>query len=126
MTGVQLKRGDNMYNREIFKQIKHIVSERLPSSGASTDWDNSILNTTTLCGITGWTTRSLGQNFQVTITATTGKIYAVPESTVEPTSTNAFTIDEGGILDIRIKNFLSLKGNSTTAKYQAIVWTDES
>lgn len=119
-------KGGNMYTRSIFKQVRHIVEEQIPSSGTSTDWDSTILNATSLCSVTGWTTRSLGQNFQVTIEATTGAIYVCPESTVEPTSSNSFKVSEDGILDIRVKNFLGLKGDSTTAKFQALVWSDEN
>lgn len=115
-----------MYTRNIYKQVRHIISEQIPSSGASTDYDTSLLNTTSLCSISGWTTRALGQNFQCTIEATTGAIYVLPEATVEPTSSNSFKIAEDGILDIRVKNHLGLKGDSTTAKFQAIVWSDEN
>ena len=115
-----------MYTRVINKQIRHIVAEQIPSSGASTDWNTSLLNTTSLCSIAGWTTRALGQNFQVTIEATTGAIYVLPESTAEPTSSNAFKLSEDSVLDLRVKNFLGLKGDSTTAKFQAIVWSDEN
>lgn len=112
-----------MYTRVIGKRIKHIISERIPSSGASTDWDNTRLNSTSLCSIVGHVTKPLGTNFDCTIAATTGAIYVLPEGLVEPTSTNAFLIEEGAVLEFTVKTRVALKGYTTNSKYQAVVWS---
>ena len=114
-----------MYTRVMMRNMRSIVPERLAHStaiGTSTGWDMTILNSSSLCSITGFTTRPYGENFSITIEATTGNLYLCPESTVLPTSTNSFLLAEGSLLDLRIKDHLALVGDSTTAKYQAIVW----
>lgn len=113
-----------MYTRDIYKTIRHIIPETVASTATSTDYKSNLLNSTTVCNITGSTTRSFGRNFSVTIEATTGAIYILPEVDAEPTSTCAFKIPEGGLLDLKIKDLASIKGDSTTAKFQAIVWSD--
>jgi hypothetical protein len=106
----------------MFRRIRSIVTERVISTGASTDYKLTIINSSNICTVPGNTTRSFGTNYDVTIEATSGAVYILPESTAEPTSNNAFKIPEGGILDLKVKSFLSIKGDSTTAKMQAIIW----
>ena len=112
-----------MYTKNMFKKIRSIIPETIASSD-STSVNRALLNTTSLCGITGSTTKTLGQNFNVTIVATTGAIYVCPEmpSGTVPTSATAFKIPEGGVLDVKIENFLAVRGDSTTAAFEAIVW----
>ncbi len=112
-----------MFNRNAFKYIRSIVPEAVVSTD-STSYNATKLHTTSLCSAAGYTTRPFGQNFSVTIEATTGAIYILPDQLVEPTSANAFKIPEGGIVDLKVRNYLSVKGDSTTAKYQAIIWGD--
>lgn len=113
-----------MYVKSEFKKIRAIVPETLASTAASTDYKPGLISSTRLCTLPGTTTRQWGRNFSVTIEATTGAIYFLPDIAVEPTSVNAFKLSEGYSIDLKIENFLSVKGNSTTAQLQAIVWED--
>lgn len=113
-----------MYIRDMFKGVKHIVPETVASTGATTNYKSNLLNSTTICGITGFTTQILGRNFMATIEATSGKIYVLPETDTEPTSSNSYTIHEGDRLNLKIKDLASVKGDSTTAKFQALIWSD--
>lgn len=108
----------------MFKKIISIVPETVASTGASTDYKVGTISSTRLRSVVGSTTRIWGQNFQVTIEATTGAIYILPGENVEPTSVNAFKLSEGGVIDIKVETFLAIKGDSTTAQFQAIVWGD--
>lgn len=113
-----------MFNRPMFKRIRHIFPETLASTAASTDYKT--LSSTELCNITGYTTRFLGSNYYCTIECTTGALYVRPSTDTEaPTSTNAFKVSEGGVLDLCVKGKLNIGGDSTTAKYQGIVWGDD-
>ncbi len=111
-----------MYTRSMYKRIRSILGNTIASIGTTAAFNSSSLNSTSLCSITGWTTRPFGNNFTMTLYCSTGSVYVVPESTVEPTSTNAFLLEEGESIDLKVSNFLSVKGSSTTAAFQAIVW----
>jgi len=111
-----------MYTRDIFKRIIAIVPETVASTAASTDYKPGLISSTKLRTVTGSTTRCWGANFSVTIEATTGNIYLLPEEDAEPTSTNAYKLHEGNAIDLKIENFVSVKGESTLAQLQAIVW----
>lgn len=113
-----------MYIRSMFKKIRAIVPETLASTAASTDYKPGLISSTKLCTLPGTTTRAWGENFSITIQATTGAIYFLPDVAVEPTSVNAFKLPEGYSIDLKIRSFLSVKGDSTTAQLQAIVWED--
>lgn len=104
------------------RRIRSILGNTVASIGTTAAFNSSSLNSTTLCSITGWTTRPFGNNFSVTLYCTTGNLYVVPESTVEPTSTNAFIISEGESIDLKVNTFLSVKGETTTAAFQALIW----
>jgi hypothetical protein len=74
-------------------------------------------------GITIWTstTFSQGQNWDMSIEAIVGDIYITTKSTA-PTSTNTFKLVEGDCLDIKVEDYISMLGDSTTASVQAIIW----
>jgi hypothetical protein len=74
-------------------------------------------------GITIWTstTFSQGQNWDMTLEAIVGDMYITTKSTA-PTSTNAFKLVEGDVLDIKVEDYISMLGDSTTAAVQAIIW----
>lgn len=111
-----------MYTRDIFKRIIAIVPETVASTATSTDYKIGLISSTCLMTIAGTTTRYWGANFSVTIEATTGNIYILPGEDIEPTSSNAYKLHEGNTIDLKVENFLSIKGDSTTAQLQAIVW----
>jgi len=113
-----------MYTRKVFKKMISIVPETIASTATSTDYKIGTISSTRLRTLSGATTRYWGANFEVTIEATTGSIYFLPDEDIEPTSSNAFKLSEGKSIDLKIENFLAIKGDSTTAKFQAIVWTD--
>ncbi len=113
-----------MYTRPMFKRIIAIVPETLGSTAASTDYKIGLISSTCLQTIPGSSLRAWGENFEVTVEATSGNIYIRPDDAVEPTSLNAYKLHEGNSIDIKVKSFLSIKGDSTTAKLQAIVWGD--
>lgn len=95
------------YTREIPKEVKNIVTERVASTTAGTP---TILSST-----------SYGENFYVTIQCTTGNIYYSPLSTA-PATTDAWKLEEGEKEILKIPSYLSLLGGSTTAAFQAIIW----
>ena len=86
------------------------------------------MSSTVFCNITGTTTKVLGLNFQCTVEATTGAVYIWPSSddAEAPTTDRAFKISEGGVLDVKVHKRLNIGGDSTTAKFQAIVWSDDN
>ena len=108
-----------MYTKSTFKRIRHMLCETLASTD-STTVNRASLNSTTLCGLS--TTTILGCNFDVTIKATTGAIYIIPDSLTVPTSSNSWKVSEGNTIDIRVPTYIGIRGDSTTAKFQAIVW----
>lgn len=112
-----------MYNRNIYKYVRGVIPETRVSTD-STSYNTALLNSSSLCSIAGFTTKPYGTNFECTIECTTGALYILPEAAVEPTSSNSYYLSEGEILDIRIKSKLGIKGNSTTAGFQAIIWGD--
>lgn len=93
-----------MLNRDIFKKPKYVI----PPTIASTAY-------------THFTSTSYGQNFMITLMATTGAMWFNTLSTT-PNSTTAFKLHEGDAIDLLVVNTLSVYGDSTTASYQAIVW----
>ena len=113
-----------MYSRDVFKGVRHIIPETVACVGTTTNYNSSSLNSSSVCIIPGYSTQILGQNFMCTIECTTGAIYVRPESTAVPVATDSFKISEGGILDIKVKNLAAISGNSTTAKFQALIWSD--
>jgi hypothetical protein len=114
--------GERMYSRDVFKKIIAIVPETIASTATSTDYRAGLISSTRLRTLNGSSSRYWGANFSVTIEATTGAIYILPSEDAEPTSTNAFKLHEGNSIDLRVTDFLSIKGDSTTAQLQAIVW----
>lgn len=83
----------------------------------------ALLNSTTVGEFSG---KPFGDIFNVTVRCTTGIIYIGPnDTTTELTSTNGYPIEEDETLTLRVKNYLQLVGNSTTAAFAAIIWKSE-
>lgn len=74
-------------------------------------------------GITIWTSTTFGQgqNWDMTLQASTGDMYFTTLSTA-PTSTNTFKLLAGNALDIKVEDYIAMLGDSTTAAVQAIIW----
>jgi hypothetical protein len=74
-------------------------------------------------GISIWTSTSFsqGQNWDLSIEAITGNMY-ISTLTTAPTSTNTFKLMEGDCLDLKVEEYISMLGDSTTAAVQAIIW----
>jgi hypothetical protein len=105
-----------MYTRPMFKKIIGAVTEAVASTTAGVI--NTILvNSTTL----SYSARAIGNNFNVTIQATSGTISLYPDST---TVTQVYKLHEKESIDLRAVNFVGLLGGSTTAKAQAVFWED--
>jgi hypothetical protein len=94
-----------MYVRNLFKEVKTIVTETLASTTVSTA---SVLNTT--------------GNVSATVVCTTGNVWINPLITA--TTANSIKLIEGQALDLIIPGSLSLISDSTEAFYQAILWKD--
>lgn len=111
-----------MYTKRRFKKIRAIIPETVACVGTSANFDTTSIHRNAIATPLS-TVLTFGANFSVTIEATTGNIYIYPESTAaEPGASNSFTLLEGNNIDINVENFLSLKGDSTTAAFQGIVW----
>lgn len=113
-----------MYVRPKFKRIKSIIAETVASTGTSTNYNSSSINTTSLCNVPGSTLLPFGQNFECTVECTTGVLFILADNPIQPTSLNGFKMIEGGVLDVQVENYLNIRGESTTAKFQAIIWRD--
>ena len=90
-----------------FKKVFSISPETIIGSTAATIWTSTAF--------------LQGQNWDMTIQATTGAIYLATNTTA-PTSTNTFKLAEGDALDIKVEDYISMVGDSTTAAVQAIIW----
>lgn len=95
--------------------MKYIQEEKVSSTTAGSQ---SAVYSTYLNMVS--TNLFIGNNFDITIMATTGNT-AIGLSTLL-TATNGFLLTEGTIIDLQVKDALYLVGDSTTAKFQAIVW----
>lgn len=91
--------------RPLFKYVNTIASTVGSTTGSVA---NSTLNSTTY-----------GANFSVTIQATTGDIWINPTTTA---TTNHFKLSEGDSLDLKVVDILYTIADTTTAKWQAIIW----
>ena len=67
------------------------------------------------------TTATYGENFAVTIQATTGSIY-ISTLTTAPTTATGYELKERESIDLNVPANLAIIGNSTTAAFQAIIW----
>jgi hypothetical protein len=117
-----------MYVRQVYKRLFSAIPEHVVSTD-STTFEYTMINSTTLSIFPGSTTRRYGQNYSITITATTGGLYILPSEYTaapeEPTSDNSYHVDEGEAVTLRIPYMLSVKGDSTTASYKAAIWDDD-
>ena len=96
-----------MYTRPIFKKIRTIIPEVIPSTTAGV--------VDTIASSDGY-----GENFDVTVHCTTGDVYV--NATTAATAANGFKLNEDQSLDIKVLANLSIIGGSTTAAYQCIIW----
>lgn len=107
-----------MYTRPMFKQIIGGIAEAVASTTAS--YINKLpINSTTL----SYKGLAVGNNFNVTIQATSGTITLYPDSTTLG-ATSVYKLHEKESIDLRARDFVGLMGGSTTAKFQAIFWID--
>jgi hypothetical protein len=98
-----------IHNRPMFRRVKAIIFESVASTAAgSVDTISSTLST------------AIGANFDITVHCSTGSIFINPLAAA--TTTNGFKMIEGQSLDLKVFSALSIIGDSTTAKYQAVVW----
>lgn len=102
----ELARYANLYGTSYFGKILAVIPETVI---ASTSGLTRTLSST-----------DYGSNFEVTLYCTEGTLYINP--TTIATSTNGYKLNMLKALDIGVRNSLSLIGDSTTAKYSAIVW----
>lgn len=93
------------YTRPMFK-----IASALASTVGSTT--ASVANTTL-------SSTTYGANFSVTIQATTGDIWVNPTTTA---TTNSFKLCEGDAIDLKVVDTLGTIADTTTAKWQAIIW----
>lgn len=100
-----------IFNREMFKKFKTIITQVAPSTTASVANDTLISVNSTVY--------TIGQNFLCTLQCTTGNIWLDPLATA---TTNSFKLSEGEALDLQVESALSLISDSTTAKVQGIIW----
>lgn len=101
-----------IFNKEVFKKVKTIVSEVAVSTTAS-------VANSALVSINS-TVYTIGKNFACTIQCTTGTVWF--NSIVTATTANSFKLLEGDSIDLQVDSALSLISDSTTAKVQAIIW----
>lgn len=73
--------------------------------------------------VTIWTSTTFlqGQNWDMSIEAISGDMY-ISTKTTAPTSTNTFKLVQGDCLDIKVEDYISMLGDSTTASVQALIW----
>lgn len=93
------------YIRPMFRRMKAVSSTCASTSGSVA---NSTLGSTTY-----------GANFDVTIMCTTGTIWINGSTTA---TTNSFQLNEGDSIDMKVKDILYTIADTTTAKFQAIIW----
>jgi hypothetical protein len=105
-----------MYTRNIWKKIRKIIPDTLASTDATA---NTIISSTHLDAYN----KAIGENFSITIAPTTGDVYIDVFSTVATSS--GYLLQEGDILDLRVESQINVLGNSTTAKFKALVWGDQ-
>jgi hypothetical protein len=94
-----------MYVRPLFREARVIHSTVGSTSGSVA---NSTLNSTTY-----------HPYFSVTLVCSTGDIWINPTTTA---TTNDFKLNEGDSIDLIVKDTLSTIADTTTAKWQAIIW----
>lgn len=112
-----------MYVKQRNRKWKAIIPITIASTGTTAAYNSSVLCSTTLClNVPGNSAKVYGDNFEVTVYCTTGTLYLRPGSTIEPVVTNSYVLYEGESINLKIDSFLAIKGDTTTAAFQAIVW----
>lgn len=113
------------YTRNIFRLARFLVIETVSLSTTATAvtlataTDSTATNSSLISQIESTSVRPVGTNFDITIAATTGDSFI---NTYGTATTNSFKLHEGDTLDIKVKDTLSVIGNSTSAKLQGIIW----
>lgn len=104
-----------MYNRNMFREVRGIVAERLASASAnsisSIQSSDLTLNNSVF-----------GQKFDLTVEATTGSVVLGFTTNVASTNNNGIVLTEGSIIDLKVDSALYISSPSTAAKFQAICW----
>lgn len=91
--------------RPMFKEVKSVIAERFCSTTANAIDSTSVVP----------------NGYPVTLHCSTGNVFIMPNSTVIG---SAIKMYEGMMLDIGNASYISITSDSTTAKFQAIVWKD--
>lgn len=111
-----------MYTRQMFRRIRSVIPDQVACVGTSTNFVSTI-QSTSVCNVTGYTTHTYGTNFDITIFASTGNLWILPESTSLPVAANnAILLKEGDNISFKAKSKVSIGGDSTTSKFHAIIW----
>ena len=88
-----------------FKQVKSVIAERVCSTTANTIDSTSVVP----------------NGYPITFHCSTGNVFIMPDSTAIG---SAIKLYEGMTLDIGLANYISITSDSTTAKFQGIIWRD--
>lgn len=108
-----------MYTRHESLFIRDTISHTVASTSAGSI-DSKTLNSTTKGAFTG---RVFGKTFELTIRCCTGEIHIGPYVSTTPLTTAiGYSMKEGDVINLKVKDALSVMGDSTTAAYSAIVW----
>ena len=90
-----------------------------PMFGIASVITSTVGSTTASVANTTLGSTTYGANFSVTIQCTTGEIWINPTTTA---TTNSFKLSEGDAIDLKVKDVLGTIADTTTAKWQAIIW----
>lgn len=105
-----------MYNRNMFREVRGIIAEKLASTTA-----NSITSIQS-SDLTLNSSSIFGHKFDLTVEATTGSVVIGFTTNVASTNNNGILLTEGSIIDLKVDTALYISSPSTAAKYQAICW----
>lgn len=103
-----------MYTKTMFRKIRYNYGDRAASS-ESTGCKFKIASTDS-----GYAGTIFGQNFDITIMATTGNVSIGYESTLS--TANGILLTEGTIIDLTVEKQIYLMAGSTAPQFQAIIW----
>ena len=93
------------YTRPMLRFARNVIGETVASTSPS--------------AVSSLDSSDYGENFNCTITASTGNIWINPIGTA---TTNSFKLHEGDVIDLTVKNRLSVVSNSSDAKFQGFIW----
>jgi len=93
--------------QDYFRKINTIIPITIPSTTANV--------VDVIASTDGY-----GDNFDITITASTGTLFIT--NTTAVSVTNGYTLTEGDTVNIKVQSVMSIVGGTTTAAYSAIIW----